>query len=112
MNWIGKGVLQIPKAKQKKGKKELTYGDPIPEGMFSKERIKDLTKLGYIGEVVKAVKVETGDQSKKVKLLEKEVAELKAELEPKDERIKELEGEVEELKGQVEKLSAPNGGDK
>ncbi|MCK4819698.1 hypothetical protein KA005_28285 [bacterium] len=42
--WIGEGVLRVEG-------KDYGYGEEIPTKGISKERIAQLTKLGYIGEI-------------------------------------------------------------
>lgn len=86
MKWIGRGTLRVS------DKLILKYGDEIPEGVLTKERVKTFKKLGKIGEIVERINEHP------------EVRALKAQIARRDEKIDKLKDEIDGLKAKCEEL--------
>ena len=91
--WIGEGVLRVEG-------KDYGYGEEIPTKGISKERIAQLTKLGYIGEIPVA-----GPNPEILKLTA-EVEALKEALEKEKAKTKQVFVKNQELIASNRKLTA------
>ena len=86
MKWIGRGTLRVS------DKLILKYGDEIPDGVLTKERVKTFKKLGKVGEIVERINEHP------------EVRALKAQIARRDEKIEKLKGEIKEFEAQYADL--------
>ena len=93
MKWIGRGTLRVS------DKLTLNYGDEIPEGLLTKERVKTFKKLGKVGEIVERINEHP------------EVRALKAQIARRDEKIDKLKDENKKLVNQIAELKAIPSGD-
>ncbi len=73
----------------------LSYGDNIPKGAISKERLKKFQDLGYIGDILENIAEHP------------EVRALKEQIRRRDDKLEALEKSIVKLKAKIEELKEP-----